>query len=85
MATNFIVEGCMRLYGRRLCTVDVEYLRQWFSTFHGLWPSSTDVINIVTLGFCNIMAQLFTKNLLMAPRKLLPGPLWEPRALVEKP
>jgi len=41
-------------------------LVQWFSTFHGLWspsPFNWRIINIVTLGFCNITAELFSKSL----------------------
>ena len=54
--------------GRRFHTPGIG---QWFSTFHGLWPPSPVnwriINNIVTLGFCNITIELFSKSLCSCP------------------
>jgi len=54
----------------------------WFVT---PCPFNWPIINIVTLGFCNITAELFSKSLCSCPRRTAPwpsreaeGPGWEP-------
>jgi len=52
--------------------LDSKCAMQWFSTFHGLWPRSPfiwRIINIVTLGFCNITAELISKSLCSWPAR----------------
>jgi len=89
----------LKLVGRPDLTIPCSAayaLSQWFSTFHGLWPPfpfNWLIINIVTLGFCIITAELISKSLLLvAPGVPLRGSRsatpWPPRGAegpVEKP
>jgi len=57
-------------------------------SFHRLWPPSPFkclIINIVTLGFCNITAELFSESICSWPPELVRVPHGGSRALVEKP
>jgi len=65
----------------------MDFLAQWFSNFHGLWPSfpcNWRIINTVTLEFCNITADLLNIGLCSrlpencsVPPKGAEGPGWE--------
>jgi len=67
------------------CGHPLHGLGQWFSTFHGLWPPSPfywRIINIFTLAFRNITAELISKSLCSWPpenRSMTPNGARRPR------